>query len=81
MIVPANMLSEAALLGMIEEFVTRDGTDYGEVESALETRVKQVRRQIETGEALIWFESATETTHLVPAADLAKIRSQMQQDS
>ncbi|NRQ00592.1 YheU family protein [Marinobacterium sp. xm-v-233] len=31
MIVPANMLSDDALRGMIEEFVTRDGTDYGEL--------------------------------------------------
>jgi len=30
--VPYNQLSPEALQGVIEEFVTRDGTDYGEIE-------------------------------------------------
>ncbi|MBW2654812.1 MAG: YheU family protein [Deltaproteobacteria bacterium] len=29
--IPYNQLSPEALQGVIEEFVTRDGTDYGEV--------------------------------------------------
>ena len=76
MIVPANFLSADALSGLIEEFVTRDGTDYGESEVSLEHRVAQVRKQIERGEALILFDSATETTTIVPAADLPKIQAE-----
>jgi len=76
MIVPANFLSADALSGLIEEFVTRDGTDYGESEVSLEQRVAQVRKQIEHGEALILFDSATETTTIVPAADLPKIQAE-----
>ena len=34
--IPASRLSTAALDGLIEEFVTRDGTDYGEQEHTLE---------------------------------------------
>lgn len=79
MIVPANFLSADALSGLIEEFVTRDGTDYGEVEVSLAERVEQVRQQIERGEALILFDSATETTTIIPAADLAKVQAQNQQ--
>lgn len=74
MIVPANMLSDDALRGMIEEFVTRDGTDYGEQEVSLEERVEEVREQILTGKALIMFDSKTETTTIIPAEDLAKIQ-------
>ena len=74
MIVPANMLSDDALLGMIEEFVTRDGTDYGDVEVSLEERVAQVREQILTGKALIVFDSATESTSIIPAEDLQKLQ-------
>jgi len=73
-IVPANMLSDDALRGMIEEFVTRDGTDYGEQEVSLEERVEEVREQILTGKALIMFDSKTETTTIIPAEDLAKIQ-------
>lgn len=76
MIVPANMLSDDALRGMIEEFVTRDGTDYGEQEASLEERVEEVREQILTGKALIMFDSKTETTTIIPAEDLAKIQQQ-----
>lgn len=36
MMVPWDQLSAEALRGLIEEFVTRDGTDYGEVEVPLE---------------------------------------------
>ncbi|MGB1173241.1 MAG: YheU family protein [Marinobacterium sp.] len=76
MIVPANMLSDDALRGMIEEFVTRDGTDYGEQEVSLKERVEEVRGQILTGKALIMFDSKTETTTVIPAEDLAKIQHQ-----
>ncbi|CAI8199911.1 MAG: Uncharacterised protein [Marinobacterium sp. xm-d-530] len=76
MIVPANMLSDDALRGMIEEFVTRDGTDYGEQEVSLKERVEEVRGQILTGKALIMFDSKTETTTVIPAEDLAKIQQQ-----
>lgn len=79
MIVPANFLSADALSGLIEEFVTRDGTDYGEIEVSLAQRVEQVRKQIERGEALILFDSATETTTIIPAADLPKIQAKNQQ--
>ncbi|MEY3037685.1 YheU family protein [Marinobacterium sp. LSUCC0821] len=78
MIVPANMLSDDALLGMIEEFVTRDGTDYGDVEVSLEERVAQVREQILTGKALIVFDSATESTSIIPAEDLQKLQASNQ---
>ncbi len=74
MIIPANMLSEDALLGMIEEFVTRDGTDYGEQEVSLDERVQQVKQQLLTGEALIHYDSAADSTHIIPASDLAKIQ-------
>lgn len=79
MIVPANFLSADALSGLIEEFVTRDGTDYGEQEVSLAERVAQVRRQIEKGEALIHFDAASETTTIIAAADLAKVQAQNQQ--
>lgn len=40
--IPYDQLSPEALHGVIEEFVTRDGTDYGEVEIPLETKIAQV---------------------------------------
>ncbi len=40
--IPYVQLSPEALHGVIEEFVTRDGTDYGEFEVPLDTKISQV---------------------------------------
>ncbi|WP_319574565.1 YheU family protein [uncultured Desulfobacter sp.] len=56
-----EQLSREALHGVIEEFVTRDGTDYGEVEIALETKIDQVLAQIKSGKAVIVFDQETES--------------------
>ncbi len=44
-----------------EEFVTRDGTDYGEVEVSLDAKVAQVHSQLKSDEAVIVFDQKTET--------------------
>jgi len=59
-------LSPAALRALVEEFVTRDGTDYGAVERGLDAKVADVMRQIERGEVRIVFDPDSETTTLVP---------------
>jgi uncharacterized protein YheU (UPF0270 family) len=59
--VPHNQLSPEALEGVIEEFVTRDGTDYSEVEISLEMKIPRVLAQIKSGKAVIVFDQKTET--------------------
>lgn len=66
MMVPWDQLSAEALRGLIEEFVTRDGTDYGEVEVPLERRVEQVMAQLRRGEAQILFSPNTGSCTIVP---------------
>lgn len=66
--VPYTSLSDETLDRMIEEFVTRDGTDYGDVERALADKIADVRRQLARREAVIVFDPATETANIVPAA-------------
>ena len=65
-VVPLGSLSEDALRGLIESFVLREGTDYGEVERTHEQKVADVRRQLERGEARIEFDPRTESVNLVP---------------
>ena len=43
MIIPHRTLSPDALRGVIEAFVTREGTDYGAQEVPLDTKVLQVQ--------------------------------------
>ena len=64
-VVPYTELSADALNGVIESFVLREGTDYGEHEVAFETKVLQVRRQLERREAEIVFDPNTESIDIV----------------
>lgn len=67
--IPFHALSEGALRGLIEEFVTREGTEYGEREVDLETKCEQVRAQLRRGEAYISFDPDTETAMIHRRAD------------
>jgi hypothetical protein len=64
--IPVEALSVEALRGLIESFVGREGTDYGERERSLEEKVADVRRQLERGEARIVFDPETESVNIVP---------------
>lgn len=61
------LLTPAALQGVLEQFVLREGTDYGAVETSLASKVADVRRQLERGEARIVFDPVTESVTLVPS--------------
>lgn len=63
--IPFDQLSPEALRGVIEEFVTRDGTDYGEIEISLETKVSQILRQLKSGKAVIFFDQESGTCNIV----------------
>jgi uncharacterized protein YheU (UPF0270 family) len=58
-------LSAEALRGVVESFVLREGTDYGEREISLEQKVAEVLRQLERGEARIIFDAKLETVDIV----------------
>lgn len=64
--IPINSLSEAALRGVIEAFVNREGTDYGEVETPFERKVEEVRAALAAGRARLTFDAQTETCNIVP---------------
>jgi uncharacterized protein len=64
-VIPHRDLSAEALRGVLESFVLREGTDYGEREVSLEQKVAQVLRQLERGEAQILFDAELESIHIV----------------
>ena len=67
--IPYDQLSPEALQGVVEEFVTRDGTDYGETEISLETKIDQVRAQLKNGKAVIIFDQETESCTVLRSDD------------
>jgi uncharacterized protein YheU (UPF0270 family) len=58
-------LSPETLRALIEEFVSRDGTDYGAVERSLEQKVADVMRPLTRGAARIVFDPESETATIV----------------
>lgn len=66
-VIPHRELSAEALRGVLESFVLREGTDYGEREVALERKVAQVLQQLERGEAQIVFDPELESIDIVVA--------------
>ncbi|WP_417582733.1 YheU family protein [Nitrincola sp.] len=67
MIVPWQELDPDTLDNLIQEFVSRDGTDYGEQEYSLADKVSQVRRALAKGEAVLIFSEHTGLCNIVPA--------------
>ena len=65
MIIPYEKLSREALQGLIEEFVTREGTDSGYTKKSLEENVEMVKRQLKKGDAFIVYDEATQTANIV----------------
>ena len=63
--VPHAQLSPEVLRRLVEEFVTRDGTDYGAIERTLEEKVAAVLRQLEAGEVAIVVDAEQETIDIV----------------
>ena len=68
-IIPINKLSATALKGVIEEFITRCGTDYGTVEATMDTKFSQVKDQLKNGIAVRVFDDQMETTNIFLADD------------
>lgn len=70
MIIPPNMLEEATLKNLVEEFVTRNGTDNGD-DSSLQQRVNAVMNQLALKQVVIVYDDVTETANIVPADTVA----------
>ena len=75
MIIDYKKLSVEALNGLIESFVCREGTDYGEIEWRLDQKVEQVKQQLQNGEAAILFDHDNESTTIVPVDGIAEVKS------
>lgn len=67
--IPVYKLSPEALHGVIEEFISRSGTDYGEIEASTETKFRQVKYKLENGSAVLIFDDENETTNIFLADD------------
>lgn len=71
--IPPTRLSQAALDGLIEEFVPRDGTDYGPHEHSLEQKKSALMSQLERGKVVAVFDAQSETCNIVPKDAVGRV--------
>ncbi len=72
-IIPSQ-LSPDALNGIIENFILREGTDYGVVEVEFEKKKSQIQKQIDRGDVKIFFDQTSETVSLLTATEFRKFQ-------
>jgi uncharacterized protein YheU (UPF0270 family) len=70
-LIPASLLEADTLTRLIEDFVTREGTDNGD-DTPLQTRVQRVRRALDKGEAVIVFDPESQQCQLALKRDVPK---------
>lgn len=66
MIIPWQDLAPETLDNLIESFVLREGTDYGEHERSLEQKINDVKRQLKSGDVVLVWSELHETVNIMP---------------
>lgn len=64
-VIPPDQLPAETLQGLLEEFATRDGTDYGTEEVSLADKVNQLRAQLSRKQVLIVYDVGQEQANLM----------------
>jgi hypothetical protein len=71
--VPLQRLQGEILQALLEEFASRDGTDYGEHELSLAQKTAALQKQLEQGELQILYDADSQQWDLVPADQAATL--------
>ncbi|NVK23671.1 MAG: YheU family protein [Gammaproteobacteria bacterium] len=69
MIIPWQQLSADALNGIIEDFVMREGTDYGTEELSFDRKKQDILRQLKNEEVVVVYSELYETVNLMLASE------------
>jgi len=64
--VPHQRLQAEVMQALLEEYASRDGTDYGEREFSLQNKVDNLLAQIQSGELWILYDVDSEEWDLLP---------------
>lgn len=64
--VPLQRLQPDVLQALLEEFATRDGTDYGEREHTLAEKVERLHNQLRSGDLQILYDVDSQQWDVVP---------------
>lgn len=68
-IIPYQKLSVSALIGVINQYISRDGIDSSHVDLSFEDKIKQVKKNLESGKALLVFDHKTQSCNILSKTD------------
>ncbi|WP_206483224.1 YheU family protein [Thalassotalea sp. G2M2-11] len=67
MIIPYQSLTAETLNNIIEAFILREGTDYGEYDVSLDDKITQIKQQLEQKKIVLVFSELHQTVNILPA--------------
>jgi len=67
MIIPLEQLPADTLSAIIEEFILREGTEYGAEDVSKADKIAQVKQQLKQGTALLVFSELHQSVNILPA--------------
>jgi len=70
MLIPYQQLDEITLNNLIEQYILREGTDYGEVEFSLQEKTQQILEQIQNQDINIIYSELEESVTLISNHEL-----------
>lgn len=73
MIIPHQQLDSQTLNNLIEYYVLREGTDYGDKEVSLANKVRHVMQQLEAGDIVIVFSELHQSINLMQIQQFAQL--------
>jgi uncharacterized protein YheU (UPF0270 family) len=65
MIIPFDTINNETLQSLVESFVLREGTDYGEVEISMQEKVEQIIEQLRLGDIVIEYSEEHESVTII----------------
>lgn len=68
--IPLEKISQQALDNLIEEYILREGTDYGHSEKTLEQKKQTILKQLKNNSAVVVYSTLTENTSILPSSKL-----------
>ncbi|MCP1622784.1 YheU family protein [Pseudomonas nitroreducens] len=71
MLIPFELIEADTLNNLLEDFVTREGTDNGD-DTPLDVRVERARHALKRGEAVIVFEPESQQCQLMLKSEVPK---------
>ncbi|WP_114327194.1 YheU family protein [Candidatus Colwellia aromaticivorans] len=66
MIIPLEQINEETLTAIIEDFILREGTEYGVIDASKADKIAQVKLQLQQGSAVIVYSELHESVNILP---------------